>query len=149
MSLEKNNVVQDLALKTRRQVFEISITGNATPASKVHSTDLPGVAVLRSEGKIAEADAVETISWTTAQDAANAVFGVLLKGSELGDIKKVLSCKVSETSTSVATALTVTKHGTGGKTTGGNIAFSITGTGLDLTSESPKIVCEVEYLLAE
>jgi hypothetical protein len=149
MSLEKNNVVQDLALKTRRQVFEISITGNATPANKVHATDLPGVAVLRSEGKTAEADAIETISWTSAIDDTDSVFGVLLKGSELGDIKKVLSCKVSETSTSLASALAVTKHGVGGKTTGGNIAFSITGTGLDLNSESPKIVCEVEYLLAE
>lgn len=151
---EKNNVVLDQQLKHKRLCFEISITGNATPASKKHASDLPGVCVLRSEGLTAEADAVEDLSgsFTTADDSdgsGNSVFGVLMKGSELGSIKKVLSVRVAETSTALATSLAVTKHGTGGLSSGGNIAFSVAGTGLVLSSESPKIMVEVDYVLSK
>ena len=150
---ESNAVVFDHQLKHKKLVFEFSITGSATAASKVHASDLPGVCILRTEGKTAEADAVEDLSgsFTTADDesSGNSVFGVLLKGAELGSIQKVLKISVSETSTSVATSMAITKHGTGGLSSGGNIAFTIAGTGLRLDTESPKICVEVDYLLAE
>lgn len=150
-SHESNQTVFDHQLKHKKLVFEVSITGNATPASKSHKTDLPGVAILRTEGKVAEADAVESVTFTTADDdnSGDSVFGLLLKGSELGSIAKVLKISVSESSTALATALAVTKHGTGGLTSGGNIAFSIAGTGLNLASESPKICVEIDYVLSK
>ena len=151
MMLEQNNVLNDYKLKQRRVMVEFSVTANATPASKAHASDLPGVLFLRTEGKTAEVDAIESVAFTTADDEAtgDSVFGVMLKGSELGSIKKVLGIRVSETSTALATSLAVTKHGTGGLSSGGNIAFSIAGTGLRLDTESPKIAVEVEYLLSE
>lgn len=153
MLQEKNSAVQNQRQFAKKLVFEFSITGHATPASKVHASDLSGVCYLRTEGKVAEADAIEDLSatFTTAADnsGGNSVFGVLMKGSELGSIAKVLKISVSETSTAVATSLAVTKHGTGGLSAGGNIAFSIAGTGLNLASESPKICVELDYVLAE
>lgn len=148
---ELNSVVLDQQLKHKRLCFEVSITANATPASKEHASDLPGVCILRTEGKTAEADAVEVVAFTTADDEAtgNSVFGILLKGAELGSIKKVLKISVSESSTALSTALAVTKHGTGGLSSGGNIAFSIAGTGLRLDTESPKLCVEVDYSLSE
>lgn len=152
---EQNNVLHDQQLKHKKAVFEFSITGNATPASKVHASDLPGICILRTEGKTAEADAIEDLSasFTTANDEAtgDSVFGVFLRGGAdyLGQIKKVLKVSVSETSTALSTALAVTKHGTGGLSAGGNVAFSIAGTGLRLDTESPKICVEIDYVVSE
>lgn len=144
----------DQSLKHKKLVFEFSITGNATPASKTSTSDLPGILVLRTEGLTAEADAVEALlstGFTTPDDesAGDCTFGVMLKGSQLGSIGKVLKIAVSETSTSVATSMAITKHGTGGLSTGGNITFSIVGTGLRLDTESPKICVEVDYVVTE
>lgn len=148
MAFEKNSMVHDYQLKSKKLAFEVAITAHATPASKVHDSDLPGVAILRSEGKVADADAVETVSFTTAVDATNCVFGIILKASELGSLKKVKQIKVTEL-TSTGSAVAVTKHGTRGLTTAGNIAFSVTSTGTSLDSESPRFFVEIDYQLAE
>lgn len=148
---ENNSALHDYQLKHRKLVFNYTITGNATPASKAHGVpDLPAVVVLRSEGKVADADAIETISFTTAADnsTGDSVHGVLIKGSALGSISKVLSIKVTDRG-GTATSLAVTAHGTKGLSTGGNIAFSIAGTGLNLSSENADIVVEVDYVLSE
>lgn len=150
--MEKNQTLNDYYLKQKRFVAEFSITFNATPADKVHSVpEAHGVMLLRTEGKTSEVDAIETVSFTTAADnsTGNSVFGVMVRGGDsgLGSVNKVLKISVSE-KTSLASALAVTAHGTNGLTTGGNVAFSIAGTGLDLSSESPTIVVEVEYISA-
>lgn len=152
MDYSNNNTVHDHLLKQKKLVLECSITANATPASKKHGTDLAGVAILRTEGKVAEADAVETVAFTTADDenSGNSVFGLMLRGGAayLGSIAHVTAISVTE-KTALATSLAVTKHGTDGLTTGGNIAFTIAGTGLRLDTESPTLVVEIDYKLAE
>jgi len=145
----KSSVVASVQDKTQRLTFELSITGNATPASKEHASDLTGVAYLRTEGKTAEADALEAVSFTTADDEStgDSQFGILIDGSKLTndrEFDKVLSVTLTE-QTSLATGYTVAKVSGDYKTAGGNIAIDITGTGLDLTSESPTFLLTVEY----
>lgn len=145
--LESNASLHDHQLRQKRLVVEFSITANATPASKVHSSELPGVIVLRTEGKTAEADAIENLSgsFSTADDvdgSGDSVFGVVLHN--LGSVAKVYKITVAE-QTSLASSIAVTKLGTNGLTSGGNIAFQIAGTGLTLASESPRFLVEIEY----
>lgn len=147
MHVQKNSTLEHQYLKLRRLVFDFSITANATPASKVHASDLPGVCFLRTQGKTAEADAVEDLSasFTTPDDEStgSSVFGVLISQLEL--IEKIYSIEVVE-QTALSTSLTVTSLGTRGLTAGGNIAFNIAGAGLRLDTESPVIRVEVTYL---
>lgn len=150
---ENNSTVEDYQLKHRKLVAEFTITAHATPANKVHGVpDLPAVLVLSSEGKTADAAAIDTVTFTTAVDnsTGDSVFGVLLRAGSgyLGTIAKVLSIKVTDRG-GTATSLAVTAHGTKGLTTSGNIAFSIAGTGLNLASENADIVCEIDYVLSK
>lgn len=147
---EKNSQLADHALAQKELFFEVSIEGNATPADKKHEIlDLPGVVLLRTEGKVSDSDAVEDLSsdFTTAVDnsSGDSQFGILLKGSELGDMKKVMKVEVEE-QTSLASSLSVSSATSDFLTPEGNIAIDIAGTGLDLSSESPKLLVRVVYL---
>lgn len=136
----ENATLHDHLIKQARLVFRVSITGNGTPASKTHAVDLPGVAYLRTEGLTAAADAVDaTISWTTAVDnsTGDSQFGVLIA---VGDADVIHKVGVTEI-TSLATSLAATNPAS----TAGNIAVDIAGTGLNLASESPTLVIEVDY----
>lgn len=148
MALSSNPTLESHLSRAKRLVFEMKITANATPASKVHISDLPAVAILRTEGKISEADAVESLTWTAAADnsAGNSVFGILINLPEKADrINRVV---VSEKGTALATSLAVTGNNNtagGYLTSAGNCAIEIAGTGLNLASESPTLIVEVEY----
>src|SRR5260221_517784 len=130
----KNNLLHDYRLKEERLAPEFSIVSNATPALKQENVDVPTVMYIRAQGQTAAADAIESgLSWTTPVDnsSGNSVFGVLM--TQLGSIKRVKEIVVTE-QTSLATSFTVTKLGVNGLTPGGNIAFEINGTGLNLAS---------------
>jgi hypothetical protein len=148
---EKDSTVQNHRIKQRDLIFEVAIVANATPADKKHASDLHGVAFLRTEGKISEADAIEDLSadFTAADDnnAGNSQFGILIDASKLsGEIDKIYKVTVTE-QTALATSLTVAPAQATYLTTEGNIAIDITGTGLNLASESPTFLIEVEYLI--
>lgn len=153
-TLYPNSVLEDQSLKRKRLVFEFKITANATPASKVHSSDLPGVCVLSTEGKTAELLAIEDISGESGYTApvdnssGDSVFDVLIKGSEIGSIKKVYSLSCTE-QTALASSVTLTKFGSNGLTAGGNISLEVAGAGLNLASESPTFLVVAEVLLSE
>ena len=145
---EKNQKLGDHFFAQKSLKFEVSITGNATPASKTHSIDdVPGVALLRTEGKVTESDTVEDLSgdFTTAVDATNGQFGILIKGSETDTIKKVLKVTVTE-QTSTSTAVAASPASSTYLTSGGNIAIDVLSTGTDLVTESPTYLVEVEYV---
>lgn len=140
----------DHLLKSQRLVAELSIESNATPADKEHRVDVPGLMVLRTEGKTADADAVETITWTTAVDnsTGNSVFGLLLDLDE-NKASKVYSVTLTEvTSVSTSEAVTGPNGGSSFLTSEGNIAIEVAATGLNLESEDPTFRVEVEYLEA-
>lgn len=144
-----NPELHDHLLKEQRLVFEFSITANATPASKIHISDIPGVAILRTQGKTAEADAVESITWTTPDDenGGNSVFGLLM---DLGDAKarKVHKVMITEKSNVSASEVVTGPNGAASyKTAAGNIGIEIAATGLRLDTESPTFLVEIEYFL--
>jgi hypothetical protein len=155
MSFEQNAAVMNQQLKHKKLVFELSIKKHTTPASKLHASDLPGVCVIRSEGKTADALAVEDVSgmtnFTAAADATG-IFQVILVGSELGSIGKVLKVQVAEKTTAGVSAPVVQILGdNSGLTAEGNIAFEVD-TATDLaadTTTTVKFVVELDYELSE
>lgn len=146
----KDSLVSSRLDKTRELVVECTITGNATPASKIHSSEISGTLILRTEGLTAEADALEDLSasFTTAADNAtgDSVFGIILKGENLPNnaIDKVLEVSVTE-QTALSTALVATKVTTDWLTSEGNIAIDLAGAGLNLASESPTLLVKIIY----
>lgn len=152
---EINSIVLDHQLKHKKLVFELSVKKHTTPASKVHSSDLSGVCFIATEGKLTDVSAIEDITGLTNYSApsdGNGIFDVLLKGSELGSIKKVLSCEVVEKTSTGFSSPTIQMLGTSsGLTAGGNIAFEID-TATDLSADTTttvKFVVEIDYLLSE
>jgi len=147
--LESNSQLQDHLLKSRSLVFECSVTHHATPASKVHHVDVPGVVMLRTKGKVAEVDAIEDLSAlaATAVDATNCQFVIFI--TDLGSIDKVSKVSVIDKKGTGSGMVVVDLDGSGSidgfLTAGGNIAIDVTGTGIDLETEDPTFVVKVDY----
>lgn len=80
INFNDNPTLHDHRLKSQRLVFDASVVADATPADKSESSDLPGVAYVRTEGRTATADAIEDVSAQVdnAADDANGIFHVLL-----------------------------------------------------------------------
>lgn len=148
MYLEREDKIQDYKLKERRLCIPFSITGNATPASKVHNQDLSAL-ILRTEGKTAQADAIDAGgNFATASDATG-VFGILFDPGPAA--RKVLRVQVEQRSGSTATNRVQVTALKGASTTGvtasGNLAFDVTCAGLDLSSENFDGVLVIEYMV--
>lgn len=106
MALLISAAAQDALLKTVTLVVDLSVLGDATPADKVQGTDLNGVAVVRSEGIVAAADAIEDLSadFATAADATG-IIGLLLDMSQVGVVEKVMEVRTfADSGTLVATS---------------------------------------------
>jgi len=89
---------QEHNLRFERLVFNFSITGNATPANKTQTEDIPGMVLLRTQEQTAAADAVENdFAWTTPVDnsSGNSVFGLLLN-LDHNEAEKVYDVSVSQ-----------------------------------------------------
>ena len=148
----QNPSVRNHQLKHESLKVGFTIVGHATPGSKTHTVDLPGIMILRTEGITTAADALETITFTTAVDATNACFGILIDGSELGSIRKVKGAKLTQvlaTGTAIVTRAPNSGVPTAMLTAGGNIAIEFLMTGTDLGSGAETAVCllEIEYEL--
>ncbi len=137
MKLKSKSPHQGHSLRQERLVAECSILADATPADKVHRSDIPGVLILRTEGKTEEADAVEAdlddiFTAPNDEDSGDSIFGILIN---LGDNKadKVYSATVN----ALATVATVTPEG--------NIALDVTGTGIDLEADDTTLLVKVDY----
>lgn len=151
--LQKNAVVEDHDLKHEKLVFEFAVVGNATPASKTLSSDLPGVCVLAAEGLTADMVAAEALIASetnyAAPDDSDGKIDVLLKASELGSILKVMKIIAHvKDSAGTFTAAPCTGFGTSGKTTAGNIAFQVD-TAVDFSAANGTVVVEVDYVLSK
>jgi len=155
MAFEQNAVVMNQQLKHKKLVFELSIKKHTTAGSKVHGSDLPGVCLIASEGKLTAVTDVEAISALTNYTAPNdgtGIFAVMLKGSELGSISKVLKVQVAEKNSAGLLAPTVQILGdAAGLTAGGNIAFEVDSAS-DLSADTTttvKFVVEVDFVVSE
>lgn len=79
--LKQNATMENQVRRTQRLVFEIAVeNGNSTPADKLQASDMSAAALLRTEEKTAEADALETLDsnyFSTAADSTG-IFGLLI-----------------------------------------------------------------------
>lgn len=106
---KSDSELHDHMLKETRLVFQFSIFGDETPADKQDASDIPGVAIVRTEGRTSTADAVEAVTWTTPvdDDSGDSIFGLLI---DLGEnkaekIQSVLLTQKTEGSTAPAPIL--------------------------------------------
>lgn len=146
--LEKDDRLQDREQKMRRFAMRVRIEGNATPANKVHRNEMPAVAVLRSQGKTADADAVEDLSASfTAPADATGIFGIIAKASQLGEIDRIveISAVSLDGSTNAVTALSC-GGAQAGLSPAGNVAIEIDSSA-NLASADLDILVVLEYYL--
>lgn len=136
----KNAAVEDYRVKSERMVIPFSITFHATPASKVHATDLPDALVLSTEGKTSDASSADSGCNFTTEADANGIFGILVKN--LGTVKKLLYADVTNLSSGTAV---VSRKGASstGVTASNNIAVSVDWNGdLSMTSLSGNLMLD-------
>lgn len=133
IDFKKKSELQDHQLKQTRMVFEVSITANATPANKSHIVEIPGCTVLRTEGKTAEADAIENLTGqVTAPVDATGIFALLVD-------EKASKFHKATVTPSVGT-ITVTKS----ISTGGRLLLDMD-SNQDLSTTSLTLLVELEY----
>lgn len=120
-------------VKQELLIFGVSITANATPASKVHASDIPGTAVLKTQGKTSEADAIETYTSSPSLADATGIFEVLIDDC----VEKIYEARVVSVSTGTATIAGV-------KSPGERIILEID-SNQDLSTQSLDLVLEVKY----
>lgn len=144
----KESSLMNHQLQNKRLVFEFAITADATPADKKVESDIPGAVLVITEGLTAAAVAVEPtiLAQITAPDDATGIFAILVKlPLEKEKCKKVYKVTLTErTAFSTTNAITLVNSATG-VTDLQNIAFSVD-SDVDLATESPRYLCEIEYL---
>ena len=143
--LDKNAGVEDYKLREKRLIVPFTITANATPASKVHSTDLPSSLVLSTEGKTSTASAIDSGTNFTTEVDSTGIFGILM--CNLGTVEKLLDVSLVNLSSGTAT---VSRKGasTTGVTASGNIAVSVDSS-LDLSMTSLTAHAVVDYRVSK
>jgi hypothetical protein len=110
---KQDSSLNDHARKLQRLVFEISITADAVPADKRQSSDMAGAALVRTEGKTAQADAMEDISALVAApvDDPEARFAVLVDTSQNPPSKLYSASVTPSVGTISIEALEITPEG--------------------------------------
>lgn len=146
MHFNKNSQVEDYRVKSERVCIPFKIVHNATPASKTNSNDLAAAMTLSLQGQTATAAAIDSgCNFTAAQDAASAIFGILLSG--LGTVAKVQQMEVKMLSSGTATVALNGASSTG-VTASGNVAASVTWSGDLTTTDLSGTLC-VDYTISK
>lgn len=158
MTYQPNDAVYNKVRKLETLSFRLKIGANATPANKTHYSELGEVLELRTEGKAAAADAIEDLSadFTTAVDATNAIFGMILRKElstdsldGIGEVERVVEARIADiagNSSAMSVTLLSGTDAARGLTTEKNIALEVTTTGLDLATETAEIEIVLTYL---
>ena len=87
-TLKKSPVLQSRLLKTVALPLQVKVVGNATAASKVRSSDLPGIANISTAGQTTESAAFGVTIVQTNADATG-LFTVILDKAAIGSVKKI------------------------------------------------------------
>jgi len=135
--LEKNSGLNDFQIKLRHLVFNVSVLGNATPASKSHFVDISDSVFLKTEGKddVTAKDPLSGLT-ITAENDVNGIFTILIESQNCKSIKRA---QVFQGATNVLAESNVTALK--------NIALEIDGTN-DHSSASTFIYrVELDYLI--
>lgn len=149
----KDSTVDNRQLKVQRLVIPFTITGNATPASKVIAADEPSLLFFKTEGldqitvasgALESGEVLPTLA--TATDSTG-VINALVKINE--PLAKVMSVKViGRTATALDKQGTILAFTTGSTNSGKSIVCNLT-TAVNLASASIDAALEVEYIVAE
>jgi len=130
-----NSGMNDHLLKQVRLCANASIKANATPASKVHASDVPGGIYLRTQGKIAESDAIESlVGIVTAPDDATGKFAVLI---DEPNVDKLYLKSVTASAGTIAVAAAAVSAG-------GRLYLDLDSS-LDLSAADLTITIEMSY----
>lgn len=143
-TLDMNSQVENYKLKTHRLIIPFTIVHNATPASKVESSDLPDALVLSLEGQTAAATAIDSGTNFTTQVDSTGNFSCLVRN--LGTVSKLLDVQVVNISSGTATVARKGASSTG-VTASGNIAVSLDSS-LDLSAVDLTASLVVEYTVS-
>ncbi len=159
--LKEKPILNDQMLRTETLAFRCAIVGNATPASKTSSTDIPGVSYFRAEGQTATVDAIETLTWTTPVDnsTGSSVFGIYLAigttvTPSLGPVPtsenfadRVYQVAVVDQGGTASSLAVTGPNGAANAylTPLGNIAIEVAATALNLASETGTLNVIVTY----
>jgi hypothetical protein len=109
-TLEKSAALQSRLLKQKRLAFQVKIEGNATPANKKRSSDLPGVVIVLCEGQTSEKPVTSPAISSGTPDDSDGVFSVILDKAAIGSVEKVLKAEIVDiTGTSVIASASVSE----------------------------------------
>lgn len=152
MFLPTTSSGQDLLLRARRVIFDVSVTGESPSSAVRHATDAPGAIFLQTAGHD-ECTAVDSdCQFVGIQDSPAAVLGVLVDAPKClgGEISKLFSLSVAEV-TSVAGTVTSTLAGDSlsGLTSKQNLAFTISGSTADFASQVVTYRVTLECAISE
>jgi hypothetical protein len=144
----KQELVRNRQLKVQQLAIPLSITGNATPASVVPTSDERGIVFLRTEGvnQITPALNGDTAPTLVAQNDANGLFSVMIVIGE--QIQKVLSAELVSRSAH-STADSAKLANTNGITALGDKIVLDCDTAVNLSSASLDACLIVRYIAAE
>lgn len=142
---QKNQAVNDYAIKMQRLCVPFAIVHHATPASKTYSSDLPAAMTLSLEGLTAAATAIDSgTSFTTPVDSTG-IFGILM--SQLGTVSKLHKAEVIGLSSGTCT-VAFKGASTSGVTASGNVAVSVDWSG-DLSSTDLSATACFDYIISK
>lgn len=141
MFLPQSSAGQDLLLKHKRVIFDVSVQGNATASLVRHGSDAPGAVFLQTEGKddVSAEDSAATFGTIENNNAGASIMGVLVQAPKClgGDVLKLFSVSVSEVTSTAGTVTSALKGASSsGITASGNIAFTIAGTTANLAADT-------------
>jgi hypothetical protein len=122
-------------LKQDCLIFDVTVKANATPALKLHISDIPNVAVLKTQGKSADADAIEVYTASPSLADATGVINVLIDEK----VDKIYEARVVAASAGTATVSAV-------KSAGERIILNID-SNQDLTTTDLTLTLEVKCKL--
>jgi hypothetical protein len=151
MDREKNSDLHDRLLKTRRLHVRVRITGNATPANKTHTPEMPSLVKIKTEGKddVTGTDSAASTDMGAKVDA-NGTVGVLLVGGDdgIGNVDRALGSTVTPTDGGTCTVASVNTGTTAyGKTASGNIALNLDSS-LSLAATDVDVTITIDYTRA-
>jgi hypothetical protein len=130
--LEKDSALQDRILKSVSLPVRVKVVGNATPASKVASSDLSGVAIMVTAGQTAAPAGVTTVSPVDA----SGLYSVVLDSAAIGSVSKVVSVSVVNITGTHSAAISLS---------GRMIVIDIDSSA-DLTSANSEVQLVISYL---
>lgn len=129
--LEIDSALQDRIVKTVTVPLRVKVVGNATPALKVVSSDLPSVALIVTAGQAAAPAGVTTVSPVDA----TGLYSVVLDAAAVGKVLKVLKVDVINVTGTHTAAISLS---------GGSVVIDIDSSA-DLTSANSEVQLIIHY----